>query len=62
MILVIIQNLNPKFANRKRTRLENMADSHTVNKFADLIGRGQLSIAAAADISRSVVTKPCFKV
>lgn len=35
-----------------------MAESHTVNKFTDLIGRGQLSISAAADISRSVVTRP----
>ena len=32
-----------------------MEESKTVSKFADLIGRGQISIAAAADIARNVV-------
>ena len=41
---------------RKKQRLEDLTQSRTVSKFADLIGRGQLSIAAAADIARSVVS------
>lgn len=40
---------------RKRRKLEDLEESKTVNKFADLIGRGQISIAAAADIARNVV-------
>ena len=45
---------------RKRRRLEDLAESQTVNKFTDLIGRGQLSIAAAADIARTVVSRRLF--
>ena len=41
---------------RKRRRLEDLTESKTVSKFADLIGRGQISISAAADIARSVVS------
>ena len=35
---------------RKRRRLEDLPHSQTVEKFADLIGRGKISIDAAATI------------
>ena len=47
---------------RKRRRLEDMEESKTVNKFADLIGRGQMTIAAAADIARNVVPMHSWKI
>ena len=40
---------------RKRRRIEDLSHSHTVDKVVKLIGRGQLSISAAADIARGVV-------
>ena len=50
-----VQSLS--LAVRKRRRLEDLTESKTVSKFADLIGRGQISISAAADIARSVVAQ-----
>lgn len=41
---------------RKRQRLEGMPDCATAKKLIDLIGRGKLSIDAAAEISRNVDT------
>ncbi|CAK9011045.1 Nipped-B-like protein B [Durusdinium trenchii] len=46
---------------RKRRRLEDLPDSQTVKKFADLIGRGKMSIDAAATIARSVVRQAVHK-
>lgn len=40
---------------RRRLPLESYEQSATVTKLTDLIGRGQVSIAAAADIARCVV-------
>ena len=40
---------------RKRRRIEDVSHSHTVDRVVKLIGRGQLSISAAADIARGVV-------
>lgn len=40
---------------RKR-RLEEMEESRTVYKFTSMIGRGQLTVQAAADIARGVVS------
>ena len=45
---------------RKKRRLEEMKESFTVNKFSDLIGRGQLSISAAAELARSFVSRICL--
>ena len=39
---------------RKRERLERLPRSKTISKFMDLIGRGQCSIQAAAEIARDV--------
>lgn len=45
----------------RRHRLESLDESKTVNKFMDLIGRGQCSVQAAAEIARDVVTRlQCF--
>ena len=52
----------PASACRKRRRLEDMEESKTVSKFADLIGRGQISIAAAADLARNVVPMLSWKI
>ena len=40
---------------RKRRRLEEYPECHTVNKMVDLIGRGKLSIDAATALSRGIV-------
>ena len=45
---------------RKRRRLEDLPHSQTVEKFADLIGRGKISIDAAATIARSFVARLMF--
>lgn len=40
---------------RKRPRLEKLAESRTVSKLTELIGRGSLSVAGACDLARAVV-------
>ena len=40
---------------RKRCSLESYPESATVTKLTDLIGRGQMSISAAAELAQSVV-------
>lgn len=45
---------------RKRQRLENLPRSKTVSKMMDMIGRGQCSISAAAEIARNVVPRQCI--
>ncbi|CAK9008792.1 unnamed protein product [Durusdinium trenchii] len=47
---------------RRRLPLESYEQSATVTKLTDLIGRGQVSIAAAADIARCVVRSAVEKV
>ena len=56
ILLAVLRVQMLSLAVRKRRRLEDLTESKTVSKFADLIGRGQISISAAADIARSVVS------
>ena len=56
ILLAVLRVQMLSLAIRKRRRLEDLTESKTVSKFADLIGRGQISISAAADIARSVVS------
>ena len=37
--------------------MEDVPHCHTVERVVDLIGRGQLSVCAAADIARSVASR-----
>ena len=46
---------------RKRQRLEDLPESKTINKITDLIGRGKVSIDAAAEIARHVVASLHWK-
>ena len=56
ILLAVLRVQMLSLAVRKPRRLEDLTESKTVSKFADLIGRGQISISAAADIARSVVS------
>lgn len=40
---------------RKRRRLESYPESKMVHKLADLIGRGRISVTAAAELASAVV-------
>lgn len=42
---------------RKRQRLEHYDQSTTVNKMTELIGRGKISVEAAASLAQCIVIK-----
>ena len=56
-LVSIIQNCsyNDPPLCRKRQRLEELGDSKTVQKLAELVGRGKCSVAAACEIAQGVV-------
>jgi len=53
---LFFQDFQTALSVRKRQRLESMSESRTANKFLEMIGKGQLSVSAAGELSRSFVT------
>ena len=43
---------------RKRSRLEDLPESATVNKLVELVGRGKLSVSSASDLACCMATLP----
>lgn len=47
---------------RKRRRLESYPESKTVHKLADLVGRGKISVCAAAELASTIDSRLDFKI